>query len=284
MPDTSGILSLRCITKSYGINNVLRGLNLDLSAGQNIGIIGKNGSGKSTLLKIIIGLITRFGGSYDRAGKKLSALIETPVFIDGLTGRDNLYYLLEKQYVSRAIELVNLFGIGEYLDKTVRKYSLGMRHKLALSIVFAVDAEVILLDEPFNSLDFDAASHVIDLINDKRISGKSIVTVTHNISRIDDYCDKVFLLKDGVLKELSDDERIASEKYRLTFLDENGMKLALTLLGDYSVELNGEQSILIVVNRESLPIISKRLADCGLIGMVREATSIEKALYGEEDD
>jgi ABC-2 type transport system ATP-binding protein len=268
MSETNGILMLDNITKSYKDNNVLCGVNLNLSQGQTVCIIGKNGVGKSTLLKVIIGHIVKYSGTYNKADKKLSALIETPTFIDGFSGRDNFEYLLNKKQISRAVELAEQFGLSGYIDKNVRKYSVGMKQKLALAIVLSRPADIYLLDEPFNSLDAETVTNAIEIINNYKKEGKSIIVVTHNMSRIDSYCDKVFQLKDGllVLNEPSKNDSTALIDYRLKFGDKDGMTLAVSLLGDFSVKRNGAKSILVKTSEENLPVILKRIADCRLVG------------------
>jgi ABC-type multidrug transport system ATPase subunit len=275
MNETNEILTFNNVVKSYGDNNVLCGVNLHLSRGKTVCIIGKNGAGKSTLLKIIIGHIVKYGGTYNGADKKLSALIETPMFIDGFSGQDNLEYLLNKKQISRAIELAGQFGLSEYIDKNVRKYSNGMKQKLALAIALSRSADIYLLDEPFNSLDAETVTKTVEIINAYKNEGKSIIIVTHNMSRIDSYCDKVYQLKDGLLvsPEPSKDDSTALFNYRLKFVDKDGMTLALSLLGDFSVKSNGAKSILVKTSKENLSIIIKRVADCGLAGFEKDNKS-----------
>jgi ABC-type multidrug transport system ATPase subunit len=123
------------------------------------------------------------------------------------------------------------------------------------------------LDEPFNSLDTDTATNVIEIINTNNKNGKSTIIVTHNMSRIDTYCDKIFQLKDGLLiaNEIAKDESTELVNYRLKFLNKDGMEAALLLLGDFTVKKHGIKSISIKTSRENLSVIIKRIADCSLV-------------------
>jgi ABC-2 type transport system ATP-binding protein len=266
-------ISLQNITKSYNKNHVLKGLNFECDRGQNLVITGKNGAGKSTLLKIISGFIVNFGGSYARNFNNVSAIIETPAFMNGFTGHENLEYILDKSTYAKALDLAIAFGLLDYLDKSVHKYSTGMKQKLALSAAFARDADLFVLDEPFDSLDHESVTIAIDIINSLRKNAKSVIIVTHNLSRISDYCDEVLLLKDGILQ--SDSENAISDAnlttYRISFLNNTGRDNALARLGDFSIKkTETENDILIRVNPDNIGLVMKRIVDCSLAGFTEE--------------
>ncbi|MDR3185941.1 MAG: ABC transporter ATP-binding protein [Christensenellaceae bacterium] len=280
----NNLISLNNICKSYGENKVLQDLEFSISRGASVAILGKNGAGKSTLLKIIAGLIKNFSGRFEKSNFSLSALIETPVFIDGFSGLDNIEYILGKKLVPKVTEIASSLGLSDYMHKAVRKYSLGMRQKLALAIVFATNADLVLLDEPFNSLDFESTGIVLDLINTLRESAKSVIIVTHNISRINEYCDKILVLENGLLNEQEIDIGILPNKYCLTFIDEQSKKMALNLLGDCAIDEIGATEIVVNLTQEYLPIVIKRLVDCSLIGVVKTSSKSYNSEENKLDD
>jgi ABC-2 type transport system ATP-binding protein len=264
------MLKLLDVDKSYSDNRVLCKLNLELPTAHCIGIIGKNGTGKSTILKIICGFITKFEGLCYKNFKTFSALIENPHFIDGLTGRDNIKYILNKKDADNAILLVSDFGIGDYLDRSVRRYSMGMKQKLALAITFARDSELYLLDEPFNSIDYETVTKIINIINSKRVAGKSIITVTHNMSRIQDYCNKIYQLKNGVLcaNEHTVTNSLKQKSFLIKFANLNDISFAKSVIGEFSCkESYQENSIIVKAIEDDISSIIKRLADYSLIGI-----------------
>ncbi|MDR0751086.1 MAG: ATP-binding cassette domain-containing protein [Christensenellaceae bacterium] len=264
------ILTLNNVFKSYSENEVLLGLSLNLNEGECVGIVGKNGSGKTTLLRIIAGLLLHFSGYVNRHGKVVSALIEAPAFINEFTGRENIEYFLPKKYQTHAISLAKSLDVNEYLDKPVRAFSQGMRQKLALSIVFARDTDIILLDEPFNSIDIESSNRIIELINNSKDKGKGIIVVTHNISKIDTYCDKVLSLESGILK-LSDKTRnIDQQKYKIQFSLEDDFLQAQTLLGEYILEADSitKNTLTVTFLNGGLASILKKLSTCNILNIV----------------
>jgi ABC-type multidrug transport system ATPase subunit len=264
------------IFKSYSKNDVLRGISLILNAGECVGIVGKNGSGKTTLLRIISGLLLHFFGCLKTYGNIISALIETPTFINEFTGRENIKYLLDKKHQSRAIEMLKSLDVNEYLDKPTRAYSQGMRQKLALSIVFARNADIILLDEPFNSVDIQSSNRIIEILNNYKNQNKGIIVVTHNISKIDTYCDKILLLEDGILKISNKTNDFDQQKYQIGFLSNNDFLLAQSLLSGYTLNADktAENTLIVTFPKGSLSIILKKLSNCNITNIIEIKTDL----------
>jgi ABC-2 type transport system ATP-binding protein len=223
--------------------------------------VGKNGTGKTTLLKIISGLEMNFTG-ITNISKHISALIDNPVFINDFTGRENIEYLLDKEFRPRAIETINNLGVTNYLDKQVKKYSQGMRQKLAIAIVLATNADIILLDEPFNSVDNDSTMYIISLINQLKSKNKGVIVVTHNLTRIQSYCDKIFTLKNGFLELYNKTLENIFQEYRIQFETEHDLIEAQSILGEYTIECEDYRTMLISFNSGSLSNIIKRLSSC----------------------
>ncbi|MDR0751633.1 MAG: ATP-binding cassette domain-containing protein [Christensenellaceae bacterium] len=276
------VLKLSSLFKSYGNNDVLCGLNLTLNRGECVGVVGKNGTGKTTLLKIISDLLRHYYGYVDLRGNSVASLIDTPIFINDFTGRDNIEYMLDKQFRDRAIEIIKNMNMTNYLDKPVGKYSQGMRQKLAIAIVFATDPDIILLDEPFNSIDIDSSEYVIKLINEFKSKNKGIIVVTHNVTKIESYCDRILTLKNGVLNQF---EKTLTDvqQYRFSFLSEQDAIMAQIELGEYTLDKESAKTLLVTFDSGNLPTIIKRLVHCNVTDVKEINLEITLNKCGDKD-
>jgi ABC-2 type transport system ATP-binding protein len=204
------MVEIQGICKNYHGKKVLSGVGLSIVKGQIISIVGCNGSGKSTLFKIVAGLAKATQGRVIfKNGVFCNAIIETPSFFGALTGTENLRALLGETYNKRkAAELFSIFELGDSTDIKVKKYSLGMKQKLAIIYMFLSNAKVLLLDEPTNALDQVALRIFRDLLLRFRNEGKSIIIASHNISYINAISDKIYSFRDGRLY-LEDNKTVA---------------------------------------------------------------------------
>ncbi|MDR2267066.1 MAG: ABC transporter ATP-binding protein [Christensenellaceae bacterium] len=265
MLNTENSVQLSIISKKFHNNIVLDGVNLDIKAGTIIGITGKNGAGKTTLLKIILGYITDFAGIKDLGSSTVSALIEMPVFYDSISGLDNLNYMLNNNEYIRALEIAKSFKLGEYLNKQVKKYSLGMKQKLGLAVVLSRDADIYLIDEPFNSLDMESIDKSIDIIKDYKSKGKTIIIVSHNMSRVGIDCDQIYMIKNANLIQINSKNKTPQVVYIAKFNNVATRDAARNLIGDFKTEKLNDNSLSIILDRNDLNILLKRLSDSELI-------------------
>ena len=215
----------------------LNNISFSLNKGKILGILGPNGAGKTTLLKIISSLIVPDKGEITlgqyTAGKndnEIKSIIglascEERSFYWRLTGNQNLqffaalYGLNKKQTESRIQELLDIFSIG-YQDKRFYSYSTGMKRKFALMRALLHNPEILLLDEPTKSLDYNSACELRKLIKTIANEGKTIIIATHNMNEAQELCDLFMILKKGniyglgPLKELS--KKTGSQSLGLT--------------------------------------------------------------------
>lgn len=156
------------LTKKYGSFTALNNLNLQIPKGSIYGFVGKNGAGKTTLIRLLCGLQTPTGGSFELMGiknddkkiinsrKKLGAVVEAPAIYKDMTARDNLIQqclllgLPDFDMIDELLDLVGLAGTGK---KKAGKFSLGMRQRLGIAIALCGNPDFIVLDEPTNGLD-----------------------------------------------------------------------------------------------------------------------------------
>lgn len=203
------------VTKQFGSEVVLKDVSLTLKAGKIHGIIGRNGSGKTVLMKCICGFLQPTSGSvkvFDRTigqdcdfAPNTGMLIETPGFLPHETGLNNLLWLARlgkgasKERVKQLIEQV---GLDPSLKKTVSQYSLGMRQRLGIAQTLLDDPDLMILDEPMNGLDKNGVRSIRDLLLSLKSQGKTILLASHFAQDIDELCDTVYEMDQGVLHSI----------------------------------------------------------------------------------
>ena len=187
-----------------GVHWALNDINIDIFAGNAIGIIGRNGAGKSTLLKILSRITTPTQGTIKINGRIASLLEVGTGFHQELTGRENVYLNgailgMRRHEISAKIEeIVEFAGIQSFFDTPVKRYSSGMYLKLAFSVAAHLDPEVLVVDEVLAVGDFEFQRKCIGKM--KEVSdqqGRTILFVSHNMGAIEMLCKRVILLEDG---------------------------------------------------------------------------------------
>lgn len=193
------VLSLTNVQKSYKSNNVLKNINLCLKENTIVSIFGKNGSGKSTLFKIMLSLAPYKGNFYLSPKKKICGSVNEPSFYKQFTGLENIILLLAKFDESYYKNLVNFFKMDSYIESVpFKSYSAGMKQKLANLYVLLSDADILIFDEPQNSLDQKGVDEFFSIIKQLK-NKKTIIISTHSTYKIKEISDEVFSLVDGNL-------------------------------------------------------------------------------------
>jgi len=182
----------------------LNSVNLKISRGEKIGVIGRNGSGKSTLLNIIMGSIPYDeGGTLEKKGKLMRLALGMGID-PNLTGRDNIYVngsilgLSFKEIGNVFDEIIDFADVHDFINTPVKFYSKGMKQRLLFSIALYAKADVILLDEFFGGTgdeDFKIKSDMA--FRDKIMSDRTIVIVSHSMGIIQKHCERVMWLEKG---------------------------------------------------------------------------------------
>jgi len=197
---------------AYGSNAVLRGVSLQLRAGELVGLIGPNGSGKSSLLRAIAGLQpgqrgrVRIDGEdiaddIVAARRRLGFAVEPPLLPERLSGRQCLELLAELRERESALadswQLAESLGLGDWLARPVGSYSLGTRQKLAIVLALFDDPPLLVLDEVLNGLDPLAAFELKQALRARAGRGASILLATHGLEVAERFLDRAVLLLDG---------------------------------------------------------------------------------------
>jgi ABC-2 type transport system ATP-binding protein len=201
--------------KVFQDGKVLHDINLTMEEGKIYGLIGRNGSGKTVLMKCICGFLHLTSGEIRVLGQKvgvgvdfpdsIGAIIETPGFLNYLTGYQNLEILAEinhritKETIQKTMQMV---GLPYQLKKKTGKYSLGMRQRLGIAQAIMEDPKILILDEPFNGLDKEGVEEVRALLLEFKEKGKTILLSSHMKEDIEILCDEVYEMDRGELTAL----------------------------------------------------------------------------------
>jgi ABC-2 type transport system ATP-binding protein len=202
MTRNRAVLCMRDVRKSYRRHQVLRGVTLDLSPGQLVGIVGENGAGKSTLLRILVGDLAPDGGAVECRGV-LGHCPQETVLHDAFTVEQHLR-LFQTAYgldsLHRAFELLEILRCSEYRRARLGTLSGGTRQKLNLTLALMHDPQVLLLDEPYQGFDWETYLRFWELAATLRDHGCSILVVSHlayDTARL----DSLYRLDAGTLTE-----------------------------------------------------------------------------------
>lgn len=196
--------------KQFGQQTVLQDVSFQLESGKIHGLVGDNGSGKSVLLKCLCGIlpwergVIRIQGKEMHPGKGtpplLGLVIEHPGFIGSMSGWRNLKYLAGIRGIAGDAQIkasLEQVGLLHEAKKPVKKYSLGMRQKLAIAQALMEAPDIYLMDEPFNGLDKTSTAAIQKLFMELRAQGKTFLLVSHHPSDISSLCDDVYAIENG---------------------------------------------------------------------------------------
>lgn len=190
--------------KKYHEHFALSNVNFHVKKGECVGIIGTNGSGKSTILKIITGVLNPSSGNVTVNGR-ISALLELGAgFNMEYTGMENIYLngtmngFSNEEIEKRIPDILEFADIGDYVNQPVKTYSSGMFVRLAFSVAINIEPEILIVDEALSVGDVFFQAKCYHKFEEFKEMGKTIIFVSHDLSSISKYCDRVILLNQGV--------------------------------------------------------------------------------------
>lgn len=212
--DSPVVLSIRNLSRSFGDTIAVNGIDLEVRAGSFYGIVGPNGAGKTTTLSMVTGLLRPDSGSItvngndvwkdpDKAKRTIGVLPDRLRLFDRLTGAQLLYYSgvlrgLDGATVrSRVKDLARAFGLEDALNRLVTDYSAGMTKKVALASAMIHSPRLLVLDEPFESVDPVSAANVIEILQGYVANGGTVVLSSHGMDLIQRVCDHVAIIVNG---------------------------------------------------------------------------------------
>ena len=209
------LLTTSGLTRKFGDLVAVGNLQLEIKQGDVFGFLGPNGSGKTTTIRMLLGLLKPTAGTIRIFGMdnalhlqkilpRVGAIIENPVYYSDLSGIDNLQAIAlnsgmingskTRQRITEILEMVDLTTRAR---DVVRKYSLGMKQRLAIGIALLTDPELILLDEPTNGLDPVGVQEMRQMILRLASSGKTVMLSSHILHEVQQVCNRVAILQKG---------------------------------------------------------------------------------------
>ena len=173
---------------------------------EKVGIIGKNGSGKSTLLKILSRITKPTNGSAIIKGRVASLIEVGTGFHQELSGRENVYLngsilgMSKSEIDQKFDEIISFSGVGKFIDTPIKRYSSGMRVRLAFSVAAHLEPEILIVDEVLAVGDANFQKKCLGKMDDVAKSGRTVLFVSHNLESIISLCDRVIWIDDGEIK------------------------------------------------------------------------------------
>jgi len=192
--------------KSAGLSEVLwalNGVSFDVQQGEVVGIIGTNGAGKSTLLKVLSRITPPTRGTVEIHGRVSSLLEVGTGFHPELTGRENVYLngtilgMRKNEIDNKFDEIVEFSGVEKFLDTPVKRYSSGMRVRLAFAVAAHLEPEILIVDEVLAVGDAEFQKKCLNKMQDVGQEGRTVLFVSHNMAAITRLCPRVIMLSGG---------------------------------------------------------------------------------------
>jgi ABC-type multidrug transport system ATPase subunit len=228
-PTAPVVLSVSNLVKRFGQNVAVSGIDLEVRAGSFFGIVGPNGAGKTTTLSMITGLLRPDAGSIQvhgidvwakpvEAKRIIGVLPDRLRLFDRLTGAQLLYYSgilrgLDAETVRiRSADLAAAFGLEDALNRLVADYSAGMTKKIALACAMIHSPRILVLDEPFESVDPVSAVNVTEILQKYVASGGTVVLSSHGMDMIQRVCDHVAIIVQGSVLASGTVEEVRGKK------------------------------------------------------------------------
>ncbi|HBO88452.1 MAG TPA: multidrug ABC transporter ATP-binding protein [Streptococcus sp.] len=241
------MLEVKNITGGYINIPVVKDVSFTVESGQLVGLIGLNGAGKSTTIKEIIGLLTPYQGEIlidgkslvqdaENYRKKIGFIPETPSLYEELTLKEHLevvalaYDLTWDQAWSRVQGLLAVFRLDEKLDWCPVHFSKGIKQKVMIICAFMVEPSLLIVDEPFLGLDPVAISDLVNLLEEEKAKGTSILMSTHVLDSAEKMCDSFVILHQGQVRATGNLEEL-QHAFNMKGASLNEIYLALTQEG-----------------------------------------------------
>ena len=218
-------ISVSSLSKNFGEIRAVDGISFEVKKGEMFGFLGPNGAGKTTTQRILTGILKPDSGvihimefdffkhSFD--AKMLMGIVPemSNPYID-LTAWDNLllmgelYGVSKKKRKQKAMELLELFGLGDRKDQKTKGFSKGMKQRLILAMALIHEPELLFLDEPTSGLDVQSARLIRNLVSELNQNGVTVFLTTHNIEEANQMCDRVAIINSGKIVAIDRPENL----------------------------------------------------------------------------
>ncbi len=289
------ILKCEKLCKTFGKKEILKNVSLEVKQGDILGFIGPNGAGKTTTIKLILGLQSITSGKvningYDiekefkHAIKKVGAIVENPDMYMYLSGYQNLELvanLYKGVTKGRIDEVVKLVKLEKRINDKVSKYSLGMRQRLGIAQAILHKPNLLILDEPTNGLDPEGIKEMRELLVNLATKEKMAILISsHNLAELDNFCNKVCIIKNGEVIETSEISKIKKEaSQELKIFEVDDINLAKKVLKE--IVILDENKFELKISKDEVPDVINKLVEnkVKIYEVKQEEKTLEDAFF-----
>lgn len=288
------VLECENLYKKIKKKTILKNISLQVRKGEIVGFIGPNGAGKTTTIKLILGLqkITKgnvkingfsIKDDFVKAIEKVGAIVESPDLYMYMSGYDNLK--IAKEYYkdipdSRIDAIIRIVGLEKRIYDKVSSYSLGMRQRLGIAQAILHGPNLLILDEPTNGLDPEGIIEIRKLLKYLAYTQNiSILISSHNLSELENVCNKVCIIKNGEIIEETNIENLKQENMQESYIFEvNNIEVAQEILKNISERIDNSH-LRVFIHKEKLPSVNKVLEknNVSVFTVEKEDITLEEA-------
>ena len=266
-----GLTSFFTNKKTFDVFDALKDVSFEVEKGDFLGIIGRNGSGKSTLLKVMAGIYEPDKGKVI-VKEKISPFLELGVgFNPELTARENVFLngivlgLSHKQVEAKYDEIVAFSGLEKFMDSKLKNFSSGMQVRLAFSVAIQSPAPILLIDEVLAVGDADFQAKCFNVFRRLKKEGRTIIFVSHDLSSIQQFCDKVIWMEKGKINKIGYAQDVISTYLNDETADETNKtkkpEKKHTHIADVQFTNENNENVSVIKSGESLTIKIKIVND-----------------------
>ncbi|WP_423190264.1 ABC transporter ATP-binding protein [Alkalibacterium sp. f15] len=224
---SKGIISIKNLSKSYGKQEVLKDIDLEINKGEIFGLLGPSGAGKTTLVKQLVGLEEATIGEVHILNKKQPSLhliekigymAQSDALYTELSARENLeffvslYGMNKKKRQERIEEVMTVVDLKDSFDKIVANYSGGMKRRLSLAIAMLHEPDILILDEPTVGMDPILRKSIWNSFNALKRKGITIIVTTHVMDEADK-CDRLGMIREGKLTAVGSPQELKQKAH-----------------------------------------------------------------------
>lgn len=209
----NAIVNVRNLTKSYGLNQVLKGVSFQVARGEVFALLGVNGAGKTTTIECIEGLRRADGGTVELGGS-LGVQLQASSIVAECTVKEavSLFCLWNKTPTAPTLAL---FDLEQLKNKRYGSLSVGQKKRLHVALALIGDPDIVVLDEPTAGLDIEGRLQLHDEIRAMRAAGKTVLLASHDMAEVEELCDTLAILRDGRIALCGTPAELKSEVGRI---------------------------------------------------------------------